>query len=75
MLVSRVVRKKEFLVLPGNVWHQLGEPTGTLELPTSPAKFFSQAQSASGRFVMFYAAKASERARACLASPAKTRIK
>ena len=46
-----------------------------VDLPTSRAQSFSRARSVSGRFFMFSAAKASERARARLVFPAKNRIK
>ena len=46
-----------------------------IDLPTSRAQIFSRARSATGRFPMFPAAKASERTRARLVSPAKNRIK
>ena len=46
-----------------------------IDLPTSRAQIFSRARSATGRFLIFPAAKASERTRARLVSPAKNRIK
>ena len=46
-----------------------------LDLPTSRAEICSRARSPSGKFFMFSAAKASERARAKLVSPAKNRTK
>ena len=49
-----------------------------IDLPTSKAfqvEIFSRARSATGRFLMFPATKASERTRARLVSPAKNRIK
>ena len=46
-----------------------------LDLPTSRAEICSRARSPSGKFFMFSAAKASERARAQLVSPAKNRTK
>ena len=45
-----------------------------VDLPTSRAQIFSRAQSASARFFMFSAAKASERAGARLVSHAKNHI-
>ena len=66
-------------------WKKIGLPlcdrrskliTGIyIDLPTSRAQIFSRARSATGRFLMFPAAKASERTRARLVSPAKNRIK
>ena len=46
-----------------------------LDLPTSRAEICSRARSPSGKFFMFSAAKASQRARAQLVSPAKNRTK
>ena len=46
-----------------------------LDLPTSRAQIFSRSRRASGRFFMFSAAKASEKATARLVSPSKKRIK
>ena len=66
-------------------WKKIGLPlcdrrskliTGIyIDLPTSRSQIFSRARSATGRLLMFPAAKASERTRARLVSPAKNRIK
>ena len=46
-----------------------------IDLPTSRTQIFSRARRANGRFLMFPAAKACERTRARLVSPAKNGIK